>query len=160
MATVARRFWCDVLGIPVYDAQYFAGVLVHEEIRSPARAALVAFAPLTINTLLCAILFFPVGFSIVLETETLDPVVFGILAWAGLSIGMHALPSRVEVNGYLDNLAEENRRGWTFSFLRVTGFIFIVVDFLKPVWIDLIYALAVGVAAPWFAIWLTNFFYD
>jgi hypothetical protein len=147
MQTVARRFWCDLLGVPVYEAQYFKGTIIHERIDSPARAALVAFAPFSVNIVLCAVLFFPVAFSFLLESNMTGQD--AVLAWAGISIGMHALPSHATVKEYLENLPEHARRGWVYFCLRVTGGLFILIDFLKRVWVDLVYALAVGMSAPY-----------
>lgn len=147
MSTVAVKFWCDLLGIPVYEAAYFKGTVVHEPIHSPWRAALVTFAPLTINTVLCAILLFPIAFSIL--TGTQKALVFdGILAWAGVSIGAHALPSKAKIESYLDRLPDDVRRGPFFGLLCAAGLVFVVIDFLKRVWFDFIYAGLVGAAAP------------
>jgi hypothetical protein len=151
METVARKFWCDLLGVPVYEARYFKGTIVHERIDSPARVAFVAFAPFSVNTVLCGVLFFPVAFSLLLGSHPTgrEATIQLLLAWAAVSIGMHALPARATVNECLDSLPEHMRYGWVYFVLRVTGTFLILTDFLKLFWLDLVYASIVGMATPY-----------
>src|SRR5262245_28796696 len=130
MQTVARRVWCDLLRVPVYEAHYFKGTLVHEKIDSPVRAAFVVFAPFSVNTMLCAVLLFPVMFTFLLQSDEMARPIITLLAWAGISIGMHALPTRATINHYLESFPEHTRRGWVYFLLRVTGIFFIAIDFL------------------------------
>jgi hypothetical protein len=149
MLTVARKFWCDLLAVPVYEAHYFKGTLIHEKIDSPVRAAFVVFAPFCVNTVLCAVLLFPGTFPQLLGSDLPDPkALYLVLNWAGISIGMHALPTRATINDYLESLPEHRRRGWVYSILRVTGSFFILIDFLKRFGLGFVYAVAVGVAVP------------
>lgn len=150
MQTVARRFWCDLLRIPVYEAHYFKGTIVHERIDSPVRAAIVAFAPLTVNTILCAILFFPAAFSFLLGSSTTgrDEFFQVLLGWAGISIGMHALPSRGTISDYLKDIPKDARSGFGYYIFRVLGSVFTLIDFLKKFWIDFFYAVSVAMVVP------------
>jgi hypothetical protein len=156
MQTVARRFCCDLLGVPVYEAHYFKGTIIHERIDTPVRAAVVAFAPFSVNTVLCGLLVFPVVFSLALGSSANEQegAIRLLLAWAGISIGMHALPTRGTINQYLESLPEDMRRGWVYSMLLVTGAFFILIDFLKRFWLDLVYALVVGIATPFLITYL------
>jgi hypothetical protein len=151
MQTVARRFWCDLLGVSVYEAHYFKGTLIHEKIDSPVRAAFVVFAPFSVNTVLCGVLLFPVIFSFLLDSAATDQnaAIHLLLTWVGIAIGMHALPTRATINHYLESLPEHRRRGWVYFILRVTERFFILIDFLKRFWLDLVYAVVVGMATPW-----------
>lgn len=147
MSSVAAKFWCDLLGVPVYEARFFKGTIVHEAIPSPWRAELIAFAPFTVNTLLCAILLFPVAFSFLLGSENISAIDV-VLAWAGVSMGMHALPTRAKIREYLDRLPDEFRSGLCYGLLNVAAAIFVLIDLLRFVWFDLVYAGLVGIAAP------------
>ena len=151
MQTVARRFWCDLLGVQVYEAQYFKGKIVHERIDSPARVALLIFAPFTVNTVLCGVLFFPVGFSSFLGSDATgqEATIQSLLAWAGISIGMHALPTQTTFNEYLEDLPEHMRHGRFYFMLSEIGAFFSLIDFLKWFWLDLVYALVVGLTTPY-----------
>jgi len=62
---------------------------------------------------------------------------------------MHALPKRTTINYYLESLPEHLRRGYVYSILFVTGQFFILIDFLKRFWFDVVYAVVVGMATPW-----------
>lgn len=149
MQTLASRFCCDLLGVPVYEAHYFTGTIIHEKIDSPVRAALVAFASFFVNTVLCAVLLFPVVFSFALDSFTYEQAgIQLLLGWVGISIGMHALPARATINHYLESLPEDTRRGWIYSILLGTSAVFILIDLLKHLWFDLAYAVIVGIATP------------
>jgi len=151
MSTVSRRFCCDLLGVPVYEIHYFKGTIRHGRIESAGGAALAAFAPFFVNTVLCSVLFFPVGFSLLLSTNPPGQEAFVelVLAWAGLSIGMHAFPSSQSIEYYLERLPQYAHRGPSYLFLRIMGKVFILVKILKFFWFDLLYALAVGIVAPY-----------
>jgi hypothetical protein len=147
---VARRLWCDLLGIQVYEARYFRGMIVHEPIDNPTKAALVAFAPLSVNTLLCAVLLFPVYFSFLLKSNAgRQGVAQGLLSWLGFAIGMRALPTRATVNSYIQNLPAHLHRGVSYFILRSAAKVFVVIDLLKYFWVDAIYVALVGMATPW-----------
>ncbi len=151
METVARKLSCDLLGVPVYKAEYFEGMIIHGRIDSPARAALIAFAPFFVNTALCAILFFPVAFAWLLGSSSatkLETAVQYLLAWVGISMGMTALPTSAVANAYLEDLPEHMQRRWIYAILREIGMFFVVIDFLKRFWLDLVFALFIGVVTP------------
>jgi hypothetical protein len=149
MSTVAAKFWCDVLGVQVYEAHYFKGTITHEKIESPARAVLVASAPFTVNTFLCAVLCFPIAFSFLLGAfDDLSPIISFVLAWVGISIGMHALPSKNAIQSYAEQIPGDQRRGLGYLIFAFLAALFTLTDFGKRFWVDLIYAGAVAVAAP------------
>jgi hypothetical protein len=156
METVARRFWCDILRIPVYEVHYFKGTIIHEKINGPLLAVILALAPLTLNTILCAVLCFPTAFTWLLGSDMEGLQVF--LAWVGLSIGMHALPSRGIIQDYLKDIPDDSRYGWSYYFARIIEVIFTVIDFLKRLWIDVAYAIVVGIAAPYLITWISMLF--
>jgi hypothetical protein len=150
MKTVATKFWCDVLGVPVYDAKYFKGTILHEKIESAAQSIIVALSSFTVNTSLCAILLFPVAFLFFLgaDPDGLEGTITALLAWVGISVGMHALPARSEIQFYLNGIPEDMRRGLSYNILRAAGALFALTDLLKRIWLDLVYAVAVGLAVP------------
>jgi hypothetical protein len=154
MQTVARRFTCDVLGIAVYEAHYLKGTIIHHRVVSPLKAVLIAYAPLAINSALCAILMFPVAFTIFLGTEPggLDDVVRAVLAWAGISIGMHALPASATVKKIEGSISGEHRRGFGYALLRISGLGFRFVNLFRPFWVDLVLALVIGFAVPYLVV--------
>ena len=77
-----------------------------------------------------------------------------VLAWIGISIGVHALPAYATVRWYLDKLPEQSRRGATYYFLWLMAPIMSIVGVLKWIWFDLFYAILVGLMGPLFVTWL------
>jgi hypothetical protein len=61
---------------------------------------------------------------------------------------MHALPTRAKIRDYLDRLPDDLRRGLSYGLLNVAAAVFVLIDLLKFVWFDLIYAGLVGLVAP------------
>jgi hypothetical protein len=137
MAVAARKFMCDLIGIPVYEAVYIKGTIAHEVITRPARALLVALAPLIVSTSLCAILLFTFSFSILFGSDP-GGLTEIVLAWIGISIGVHALPAYATVRWYLDKLPEQSRRGATYYFLWLMAPIMSIVGLLKWIWFDVL----------------------
>jgi hypothetical protein len=154
MKAVARRLWCDVLRIDVYEVRYFEGTVIHAPIETVGHAALLAFAPMSVNTALCAVLMFPLYFTLDLGVDLKDSPALFILLWTGFSVGMHALPSSAMVIGYLKGLPDAARRGVGFAVLRtVVVPSFVMIDVLKRFWIDAVYVVLVGTAAPALVTW-------
>lgn len=160
MQSVARRFACDILGVPVYEAHYVKGTIVHHRIDSIHRAAFVAYAPFVMNGALCAILMFPVAFSQFLgaEPDGLDAAVQSLLGWAGVSMGMHALPASATVKEVEARIPSEERYKLGYLPIRAAGLVFKITSALKRVWIDLGFALAVGFAVPYVIVTLLTAF--
>jgi hypothetical protein len=93
----AHRFFCDLAGVPVYKVCYFrignpSGYVIHGLTKSLRANFLITVGPLIVNTLLCAVISFPLATSLPLNVTDV-PGVFVLLGWLGISIGMHAFPS-------------------------------------------------------------------
>src|SRR6516164_4209057 len=76
------------------------------------------------------------------------------LAWVGIAIGMHALPTRGEMKRYLNDIPADLRHGPSYIILCAAVAPFAVVDAFKFLWVDFLYAVAVGLAAPFAATYL------
>jgi hypothetical protein len=151
---IAHRFFCDIAGVPVYEIRYLrfgnpAGYVIHGEITSSRTAVLVALGPLILNTALCALLTFaaviPMGILRVEETLILS----SILMWLGLSIGMHAFPSTVDMSTFRASVKQIHGDGSVYAKLAVVmvGF-FKIINLLRFVWFDGIYAIAISLLVP------------
>src|SRR5215470_6070428 len=62
----AHRFLCDLAGVPVYKVCYFrigspSGYVIHGPTNSLGASFLITVGPLTVNTLLCAIISLPLA---------------------------------------------------------------------------------------------------
>jgi hypothetical protein len=95
MKTIAMRFFCDLTKVSVYDVDYFGGKLIHGPVVNLHKAFIIALAPFFLNTLLCAILTFPVVFSLLNGSDAGFSLVGIFTLWLGASMGSrHFLTKR------------------------------------------------------------------
>jgi hypothetical protein len=146
MRTISYRLFMDLTKIQVFEVDYFKGTLTHSVIPRVRTALLIACAPLLVNTILCAILMFPVALPALIGADL--PPALMVLGWLGLSLGMNAFPDR-RFSSYLlelGALAEQRQSAGVLG--RVLCGLFGVANFLRRLWFDLIYALVVGLTIP------------
>lgn len=151
---IAHRFFCDLMKVPVYDVCYIrvgnpAGYVVHGPVEKLSSAFLISVGPFIVNTLLCSL----IAVSSVVPTYVLGDSVTNsgwhmFLMYIAISIGMHAFPSKEDLN----NFHEQVKRAKGFSplliFSHIVGAIFFVARLLSFVWFDLIYAFLVATILP------------
>ncbi len=150
---MAHRFFCDLIGIPVYEAEYFligekkAGYIRHATTSNVGHQFLISIGPLIINTLLCALLTFPFMIVNSVELATQSPyslVALIAMAWLGFSIGMHAFPSNQDLNVlkivYKNNVPKSMMLRFIItivvSFVRSVNIV--PFFFLEPIYVYLI----------------------
>jgi hypothetical protein len=147
----AHRFFCDLAGVPVYKVCYFragnpSGYVIHGQTDRLAANLLISIGPLIINTILCAVICFtPIVAYDLGVADT--PIVFLILLWLGISIGIH-VSDRSGRPEFLAVVRDSGRRGPLYGVAK--GFEYLVrpANLLRVVWFDLIYAIGVAVALP------------
>jgi len=155
---IAHRFFCDIARVPVYEAKYFrignpAGYVVHKEISGLKENFLISIGPLIVNTLLCMVITFPAVFPLViLEAENISHIFF-VMAWIGISIGMHAFPSNHDVNGFLQSLKGANVKGVLYFVSQLFAILIKISNLLRIIWFDAIYAFGIGILLP---MWLVS----
>ena len=149
---MAHRFFCDVAGVRVLKVCYFrvgnpAGYVLHETTDRLGAAFLITVGPLLVNTVVCSLLTFTPVIAFSLKPESVHPV-FYLLAWVGMSVGMHAFPSNQDARNFTAVLEATGKRGllyWVGQGFR--GLIF-VANLLRVVWFDLMYAAAIAWLGP------------
>lgn len=150
---IAHRFFCDIFGVPVYDVCYFrvavtgpSGYVVHGQVDKLSAAFWISVGPFIINTFLCALIAFPAQIAI-RATESMNPLAEFFLLWVSISIGMHAFPSKQD----LDNFHAQIKAGKN-SLLLVPSLImqafFALARLMSFFWFDAIYAVLVSMALP------------
>lgn len=150
---ISHKFFCDILGIPVYKVCYFqygnpAGYVVHEPTTKLREALLIGVGPLIINTILCMLFTFPSVFPItILSVDEYDSS-FLFLMWLGISIGTHAFPSNQDINEFLEIIKKSNQRDFTYVFAKIFSNLLRLVNFLRFIWIDVIYAVSISIILP------------
>jgi hypothetical protein len=148
----AHLLFCRLRGVAVLKVCFFrlgnpAGYVIHEAPRDFTTAFLICTGPLIVNSLLCMLLCFPV---------VLPHHIFGVsdglsyvLAYLGLSIGMHAFPSTQDASV----LWQHARRSvWTLHPLAILSLPLVVLiyvaNILSVVWFNYIYGIAIGLVLP------------
>jgi hypothetical protein len=149
---VTHRFFCDLARVPVFDVCYFrvdkqAGYVRHGEPGRLSASFLIAIGPLILNTVLCAVISFAPIIALNLDSEG-TPVVFFILGWLGISIGMHAFPSGHDMRNFSDAVHASRGRGLLYVVAKGCEALIRLANALRIVWFDLIYAVAVAWIAP------------
>jgi hypothetical protein len=147
-----HMLFCRLFGLAVFDVCFFrignpAGYVVHEPTRDFKQAFLVSMGPFFLNTLLC-VLFCSAAFLPVWELEIADPLAY-FFYWLGLSIGMHAFPSQQDLQIVWSLAGEAARR---LDLLALASYpivaVLMVLGFLRVIWADLGYGIAVGILGP------------
>lgn len=149
----AHRFFCDIAKVPVYQVCYIrvgnpAGYVIHGNTDSLRKAFLISVGPLIVNTILCAVICFSAVLPLFFLQERAMNIAHYALAYLGLSIGMHAFPSNVDMKSFMAVMHRTNRRGFLFFVAKFFQGLIYVANLLRVAWFDLIYAVAVAVALP------------
>ncbi len=141
----AHKFICDRSNVPVYKTCYFrlgnpAGYVIHGPVRSYAKAFLISIAPLIVNTVLAFCIF-------LVAVNTAAGITMYILYWLGISIAMHSFPSSEDA----DNLWNYSKKALMRNPLAILGFPVVslikLAKMLRVIWFDLLYAIALLLAA-------------
>ncbi len=148
----AHLLFCRLFKLAVFDVCFFrsgnpAGYVIHEVTDDFKTTFFVSMGPFFVNTALCVV-FCSAAFLPVWELKIADPLAY-FFYWLGISIGMHAFPSTEDLK-HIWKLAPANaKRG---NILAIVSFPVIAVlyplNFLRVVWADLGYGLAVGILTP------------
>ncbi len=143
----AHRFFCDVTKVPVYNACYLTlvnrnncGYIIHEQEKTICSAFLISIGPLIINSTLCAVLSLPgiLHLSILHDCPCLSSVV---LMWIGFSIGLHALPSDVDMTNLLHSLTRLGANTLTIVIIKLLSYVFSFFRFIRDCFIGLVFSI-------------------
>jgi hypothetical protein len=148
----AHMIFCKMRKVLVFDACYFkvgnpAGYVVHENTSNFTTTFLISMGPFFVNTLLCFLICLPAYMPIQFFDVVNAPSV--VLMWLGISIGMHAIPSTQDADNVFDQAKHSVKKGNLLAIISfpLVGLIY-VFNALRVIWIDLFYALAIGIGIP------------
>lgn len=151
----AHRFFCDYFRVPVYEVCYFApisqqsGYVIHQTTNNLKAKTFIAMGPLIINTLLCMLFSFPLMASHKVTGDIADGnPLFTFLMWIGLSAGMHAIPSNVDINNLLPDIKTALRKDFMYIFPLFLLWCMKILNFFKIIWIDLFFAFGIAFLGP------------
>jgi len=145
-------FFCKLFKLQVYDVCFFrfgnpAGYVVHEKSENFTAMFFVSMGPFFANTLLC-VLFCSAAFLPIWELKVEDPIAY-FYYWLGLSIGMHAFPSTVDLSNLWAAAPDLARRGNVLAIVSLPiAAVLYVLNLARFVWADLGYGIAVGILGP------------
>ena len=151
---IGHRVFADLAKVPVYKVCYFrignpAGYVVHGPSNGLKNSLLISVGPLIVNTLLCSLITFSAVFPLfILDVEKSDWV-FALLMWIGISIGMHAFPSNVDMENLVNDVKSTKQKGPLLITARIFAGFFRLANALRFVWFDAIYAVGVAYLLPW-----------
>jgi len=145
-------FFCRLFRLAVYDVCFFrfgnpAGYVIHERTDNFTASFFVSMGPFFVNTLLCMV-FCTAAFLPVWALKVQDPLAY-FFYWLGLSIGMHAFPSKEDLSNIWELAPERAKHGNLLAVLSLPliGILF-VLNYARIIWADLGYGIAVGILGP------------
>jgi len=148
----AHAFFCRMFNVPILEVKYFqfsnpSGYVIHGDAEGIKPQFFITMGPFIINSALC-VLFCSAAFLPVWVFKATDPVAW-FFYWLGLSIGMHAIPSTQDLK-VLWRQTTQKMKG--FDVWAIVSLPLIIVlyplNFLRIIWADLGYGIAIGVLAP------------
>lgn len=149
---LAHQLFCRYFKIPVYQVCYFrlgnpAGYVIHGPASNWWQQVLVGAGPFLINTLLGALLAFPSALRAFEFDGAAKPLDI-VLMWLGVSIAMHAIPSRGDARSMWAAVAGQKASIFAkLSVAPLVGLIFILTAG-SVVWLDLFFGVGVCIALP------------
>jgi hypothetical protein len=148
---LAHQLACRFARVVVVDVCYFQlkrpnGYVLHEPVTTVRKQLVVGLAPLVVNTLLGMLICMPATISVfVIGSPT---AVDWLLMWLGVSIAMHAFPSRGDVRGMWQGCVRNPRAPFIGRALLVPVLAGLFVMSLGGlVWLDALYGLGAAYAS-------------
>lgn len=141
---IAHRFFCDITKVPVYSVSYFdlsssnPGTVSHKQTFVLKKAFLISIGPLIINTFGCILLTLPYMISYDIVGYGIK-IVYLFLAWLGFSMGIHALPSKQDINNILKVLKRPRKKAVPY-IIKITLAFLNLAHLLRYVGYDFWYA--------------------
>lgn len=132
----AHKIACRLFGVRVLSVKYFSlsgGYVVHEKVSQPLASICIALAPLIVNTVIA------IAFGCVLAAMSywrLDYAPLKILIiYLGITIGMHAFPSKQDIKNFADLVADLKRKN-LYVLAKIMGTFFAILRGLSFFWLD------------------------
>ncbi len=146
---LSHQLFCRYLNVEVQEVCYFrignpAGYVIHKPTEKWIHTVAIAAGPFFINSLIAAILAFPVASRIELGSNISD----ALLLWLAISIGMHAIPSTGDAQSMWK--AVSGNRASLIAKLFVAPIVAIIylLSLGSILWLDLFYGIFVCFILP------------
>jgi len=151
---LAHQIFCMLCGMKIYEVKYFqpknpCGYVIHEPSDRPLHVFLTAMGPFFINTILGMLILLPASIEILEFRDYTSYPLNLVLAWLGISILMHSFPSTGDAKVMVKQILKNPDVG---IFWKVLAAPFVGLIYLFSIgsmfWLDLVYAMAVGMLLP------------
>lgn len=150
----AHMIFCKIRKVAVIDVCYFRngdpiGYVEHAGSENFLTTFLISMGPFFVNSILCLLICMPVYLP--LQFFQVENLFSYFQLWLGVSIGMHAIPSNQDAKNVFEKAKIHVKRGNLLAIVSfpIIGLIYIF-NILRVVWIDIFYAVAVGLGIPSF----------
>jgi hypothetical protein len=139
--------------VPVFEVKYFqsenpCGYVTHEPTDNPFKTFMISVGPFLVNTILGAFIVTPAAIEL-FKFGDYSNILNLLLGWLGISILMHAFPSRGDAGVMVSNILK-NKDVSIFAKILVAPVIGLIYlgAIGSVIWLDLIYAAAVANVIP------------
>ena len=148
---LAHQLFCRFFKVPVFKVVYIqlgnpAGYVVHEAVKNKMQGMLISIGPFIVNTVLGALISLPAALP-VFVFHTAGPLDY-VLIYLGVSIAMHAFPSRGDANVIWQSINQSDTPAW----IRIIGYPVVGLIYLGSLgsffWLDVLYGIGVAVGLP------------
>jgi hypothetical protein len=154
---LAHQLFCRWFKVPVFEVVYFqpknpAGYVLHEVPQHKWQTIMISVGPFFINTIAGALIAMPAALPVFRFGNA--NVGDYLLIYLGVSIAMHAFPSRGDAQSIINVMKEESISIW----MKIVGWPVVGLIYIGSLgsffWLDLIYGMAVAAGIPNLILWL------
>ena len=148
---LAHQLFCRLYKVPVFKVVYIqagnpAGYVLHERARNKLQGIMISVGPFVVNTVVGALISLPAALPVFVFHKA-GPVDY-LLIYLGVSIAMHAFPSRGDANVIWEAMKEEDTPLW----VKIIGYPVVGLIYLGSLgsffWLDVLYGVGVAVMLP------------
>lgn len=144
---LAHFLFCRLFKVPVYQVCYFqaenpAGYVIHQEPRHWGQSALIAMGPFFLNSILGSFFAFPSVLR-AFEFEGATSLADQILIWLGISIAMHAIPSKTDIKSMWQSVSGVKAPWLAKVVIAPVAGLMHVLALGSIIWLDLLYGVCI-----------------
>lgn len=148
---LAHQLFCRLYKVPVFKVVYYqfenpAGYVLHERVSNKFHSIMISVGPFIVNTVVGGLIALPASLP-VFKFNTAGPLDY-LLIYLGVSIAMHAFPSRGDADSIWESMKEESTPLWA----KVIGYPVIGLIYLGSLgsffWLDLFYGIGIAIGLP------------
>ncbi|HYC30182.1 MAG TPA: DUF3267 domain-containing protein, partial [Chitinophagaceae bacterium] len=129
-----------------YQFENPAGYVLHERVNNKFHGIMISVGPFIVNSVVGALIALPAALP-VFKFHTASLLDY-FLIYLGVSIAMHAFPSRGDADSIWESMKEESTPVWA----KVIGYPVVGLIYLGSIgsffWLDLFYGVGIAIGLP------------